>query len=235
MVDVRLFFGGPRREQHAQLLEKCKEHISLSRALLHGPSCQKTSLLFQYAYNEAQQNHKVVYFGKRQKLDAQPPVFSEGLVTDNQVLHRINIKYIEDHRSLKSYLAHVHLLPASDIPHLLLVDDLSCLILPGRERHDRTSSVAGTLAFLQDAADFLSTALQSVHPGAQCKVIVADQPVQEQLLSIYQRWLPLVLSVKGTNPYELNCPWGSLHYSSLGDSIRLEDVHYSAPRSVWET
>ncbi|KAG2706443.1 hypothetical protein I3843_05G092900 [Carya illinoinensis] len=66
--------------------------------LLSGPpSCGKTSLLFQFAFNSAAgSNHEVVFICNRRKLESKPPYFSPGIDPSSDTFQRIQMKSCQE-------------------------------------------------------------------------------------------------------------------------------------------
>ncbi|XP_059447904.1 uncharacterized protein LOC132179244 isoform X5 [Corylus avellana] len=67
-------------------------------ALLSGPpSCGKTSLLFQFAFNSASQcNRHVVFICNRRKLESKPPYLSQGIDPSSDTFQRIQMKSCQE-------------------------------------------------------------------------------------------------------------------------------------------
>ncbi|KAG2706441.1 hypothetical protein I3760_05G104000 [Carya illinoinensis] len=91
--------------------------------LLSGPpSCGKTSLLFQFAFNSAAgSNHEVVFICNRRKLESKPPYFSPGIDPSSDTFQRIQMKYVDEDEGIKNYFAAFHL--HDTFPAAVVIDD----------------------------------------------------------------------------------------------------------------
>lgn len=103
--------------------------MSMNNAVLLGPlhSC-KSTLLFQYAIHYAEMGHRVIFICSKQLMMSSPPLLDEQSV-DADLLKRISMKYVENDKLLRLYLAHLHLqinmdTALSEIPRLIIVDSL---------------------------------------------------------------------------------------------------------------
>ncbi|XP_074267649.1 uncharacterized protein LOC141591138 [Silene latifolia] len=96
------------------------------------PSCGKTSLLFQYAFNILTRhfNGYIVFLCDYRRFQSHPPFLSHGLdPTSSHIFHRIQIKYIDkcDDEALKKYFAAFHLL--NPCPLAVIIDDFGDFFL----------------------------------------------------------------------------------------------------------
>lgn len=182
-------------------IQKSNIKLPQSLALLLGPkSTIITSLLYQYAYNEASKNKKVVYIGNRSKIQSSLQIFGEGMSYDNKVLNSIDMIYYESGAVLRSYFAHLHLLTA--FPNLIIIDDLPEIV--GKDKIELFKS----LAFIRDAADYISTLKNPDSDGPfdfnilLSSVIDLEAPTRK--IEIYQQWISLFFILQGQhNPFRL--------------------------------
>jgi len=195
-IELCRFFGSPL---DAQLLAvRDKVQYDTNYALLAGPpqSC-KTSLLFQYACSYAQESREVIFICSKKKIQHTLPMFLSGVQPSSSVLQRIKMKYIDDDKTLRSYMAKIHLLTQQ--PELIIVDDLSTFF-SAYHGNDRPGLMAKTLAFLKEATDYSSTVLQRTQPHSRCCLLISeltgiDCVPRPQIL--LQRWLPLLITIQG--------------------------------------
>ncbi|XP_050276089.1 uncharacterized protein LOC126718073 isoform X4 [Quercus robur] len=91
--------------------------------LLSGPpSCGKSSLLFQFAFNSALDgNRNVVFICNRRKLESNPPFLSQGINPSSDTFQSIQMKYVDDDEGIKNYFAAFHL--HDTFPAAVVVDD----------------------------------------------------------------------------------------------------------------
>ncbi|RVW29194.1 hypothetical protein CK203_083931 [Vitis vinifera] len=94
--------------------------------LLSGPpSCGKTSLLFQFAFNAAVEGHSgnrdVVFICTRRRLESKPPCLSQGVDPSSDMFQHVQMKYVEDDEAIKKYFAAFHL--HHKFPVAVIIDD----------------------------------------------------------------------------------------------------------------
>ncbi|XP_077210209.1 tRNA dimethylallyltransferase [Tasmannia lanceolata] len=171
--------------------------------LLSGPpSCGKTSLLFQFAFNSAVLNNSgnVVFICNKRRLETKPPFLSQGIDPASEVFQRIQMKYLEDDEGIKKYFAAFHL--HKTFPIAVVVDDFgeyfndrNCQERYGNAR-GRDIAMVRTLALFRDAVTHANERLKS---GGACKLLLSDTHLGDspRLLFIYKRWIPCIFTVKG--------------------------------------
>ncbi|PIA26105.1 hypothetical protein AQUCO_10000041v1 [Aquilegia coerulea] len=177
--------------------------------LLAGPpSCGKTSLLFQFAFNTAldntNNNNKVVFICNRSKLENKPPYFSKSIDPSSDVFQRIEMKYVEDDQGIKKYFAAFHLLKT--FPAAVIVDDFgdffddsNCQAKYNNQR-GRDLAIVRTLALCRNAITHANERMESRPP---CKLLLSDTQHGDtpRLLFIYKRWVHSIFTIKGTQSF----------------------------------
>ncbi|XP_057530601.1 uncharacterized protein LOC130809020 isoform X2 [Amaranthus tricolor] len=139
--------------------------------LLSGPpSCGKTSLLFQFAFNVVVQSESqgyVVFICNRRRFQTKPPFLSQGIDDSSPIFERIQIKYLDDYddEGLKKYFSAFHLL--NPFPLAVIIDDFGDFFLD--------SKTASCQLLLSDT-----------HHG--------DSP---RLLFLYKRWVSSIFTIQG--------------------------------------
>ncbi|XP_059447903.1 uncharacterized protein LOC132179244 isoform X4 [Corylus avellana] len=150
-------------------------------ALLSGPpSCGKTSLLFQFAFNSASQcNRHVVFICNRRKLESKPPYLSQvllssvfshtitnkGIDPSSDTFQRIQMKYVDDEEGIKNYFAAFHL--HDTFPAAVVVDDFGDLFVERscQEKYNnprgRDLAMVRTLALCHNAVNHAKRGLAS--------------------------------------------------------------------------
>ncbi|KAL3731122.1 hypothetical protein ACJRO7_028059 [Eucalyptus globulus] len=198
--------------------------------LLSGPpSCGKTSLLFQFAYNRALPSdsddvHAVVFICNRRRLEAKPPYLSQGIDPSSDVFGRIQMKYVEDDEAVKKYFAAFHL--HESFPAAVIVDDFGELF-DERNCQEKYANPRGRdLAMVRTLA-LCHNAVMHARKQSHCEILLADTHHGDspRLLYIYKRWISSIFTVKGDG-----CGSFLLSSSSKtgnGDSIRRESAKYS--------
>jgi len=166
----------------------------LDIALICGPSRSgKTSMLFQYAYSYAQEGRNVVFICSKKKIQNALPLPTPASTFSQTVLDKIHMKYIEDDKTLRNYMASIHLFP--ETPELIVIDDLSSFFGAAVQ----AVSLAKTLAFLKEAGKYCTSNLT---PSKSCMMLISDGlsgdnvPRQQNIL---QKWIPLILVITAGN------------------------------------
>ncbi|XP_065853351.1 uncharacterized protein [Euphorbia lathyris] len=143
--------------------------------LLSGPpSCGKTSLLFQFAFNStiSDLNHSsagndptVVFICNRRRLESKPPFLSQGIDSSSDSFQRIQMKYVDDDDGIKKYFSAFHLF--DKFPVAVVIDDFG---------------------------DFFNDSEKS-----PCKLLISDTHYGDspRLLFIYKRWVSSIFTIKG--------------------------------------
>lgn len=198
--------------------------------LLSGPpSCGKTSLLFQFAYNRALRSDSddvpaVVFICNRRRLEAKSPYLSQGIDPSSGVFGRIQMKYVEDDEAVKKYFAAFHL--HESFPAAVIVDDFGELF-DERNCQEKYANPRGRdLAMVRTLA-LCHNAVMHARKQSHCEILLADTHHGDspRLLYIYKRWISSIFTVKGDG-----CGSFLLSSSSKtgnGDSIRRESAKYS--------
>ncbi|XP_010245976.1 PREDICTED: uncharacterized protein LOC104589374 [Nelumbo nucifera] len=189
-----------------QQIEKEKECSNSQMMLLSGPpSCGKTSLLFQFAFNSAYSSsaHRhVVFICNRRRLESKPPYLSQGIDASSDVFNRIRMKYVEDYEGINKYLAGFHLHQLGTYPTAVVIDDFgdffddkNCKERLGNPR-GRDLAMVRTLALCRDA---IAHANESSASGEPCRLLLSDTHHGDtpRLLFIYKRWIPSIFTVEG--------------------------------------
>ncbi|XP_015895906.1 uncharacterized protein LOC107429689 isoform X2 [Ziziphus jujuba] len=221
---VRFFAGTGMRQIEDQSLS------NNPIVLLSGPpSCGKTSLLFQFAFNATLEethysNRKVVFICNRQRLETNPPFLSQGIDTSSDTFHRIEMKYVDDDEGIKKYFAAFHL--HDTFPAAVVIDDFgnffddrSCQERYGNPR-GRDLAMVRTLALCHNA-------IVHANETSPCKLLLSDTHHGDtpRLLFIYKRWVPTIFTIRGDGS-------GSFYLKSNGnlgseDSGRRRIAKYS--------
>ncbi|KAJ4977150.1 hypothetical protein NE237_002256 [Protea cynaroides] len=176
--------------------------------LLSGPpSCGKTSLLFQYAFNCALESSHgdrcVVFICNQRRLESKPPYLSQGIDPSSKVFQRIQMKYVDNDEGIKKYFAAFHL--HKTFPLAILVDDFGDLF-DERSCKERLNNPRGrdllmvrTLALCYDAVMHANERLPS---GNACNLLFSDTHHGDtpRSLFIYKRWISSIYTIKGDRP-----------------------------------
>ncbi|GBG64284.1 hypothetical protein CBR_g41204 [Chara braunii] len=212
-------------------------YFNSRRALLVGPPRSgKTSLLFQFCYNCARESGSrshVVFICQKKRIENGPPLLSRGVDPSSEVFNRVHMRYLVDDKELRKYLACLHLLPNSQLPTALVIDNFSAFFDQSshvgggvRSAHGRAQdmAIARTLALLCDAVDFVRQNDQPI-----CKLLVSDTSGADGPRSLYlfQRWFPLIFHIKALEP-------GKFSLSVFRDSLGPGGFHVSARYSLLE-
>ncbi|PNT67505.1 uncharacterized protein LOC100842867 isoform X1 [Brachypodium distachyon] len=170
--------------------------------LLSGPPCcGKTSLLFQFAINRAAESGRdVVFISSRGRLESNPPFLSQDVKPSMDVLHRIQIKYVEDDEGIRKYFAAFHLL--DNFPAAVIVDDFAGFFLERicQQRYGNTRArdlaMVRTLALCQNAIAHANTKLGTL---GSCNLLLSDvhQGDNPRSLFIYKRWISSIYTIQG--------------------------------------
>lgn len=166
-----------------------------SGCLLCGPrGSGKTALLLQYAITRARRGGTVLCFLSRGSsksfISTAHPLFTTH---DINALERVKLKYVDNVDDLLHFASCCHLGPV-DLTGVsaILVDGLSDMV-PDTSPVT-TTELAQTLAYLTNTAH----QAQPNASEAPCTLVVTDTSSTDGLrnLSMYRRWLPLVLSIQ---------------------------------------
>ncbi|XP_050373460.1 uncharacterized protein LOC126791100 [Argentina anserina] len=170
---------------------------SNSIMLLSGPPCGKTSLLFQFAFNEAHnRNGPVIFICSRRRLEANPPYLSQGVDSSCETFQRVTMKYVDDDEGIKKFFAAFHLY--DEFPVSVVIDDFgdffeerSCQQRYGNPR-GRDLAMVRTLALCQNA-------MVHANETRPCKLLLSDTHHGEspRFLFIYKRWVSTIFTVQG--------------------------------------
>ncbi|XP_031400070.1 uncharacterized protein LOC116210341 isoform X3 [Punica granatum] len=193
MVD-RFFFCAQQVDSYSK--------DSPSITLLSGPpSCGKTSLLFQFAYNcalnSASSNRPVVFICNRRCLETKPPCLSQGIEPSSDVFRHIQMKYVDSGEGLKKYFAAFHL--HDTLPAAVVIDDFgdlfderSCQEKYANPR-GRDLAMVRTLALCHNAVLHAKRSIEG-----NCEVLLADTHHGDspRLLYVYKRWVTSIFTIK---------------------------------------
>ena len=95
--------------------------------LLFGPKGSgKTTLLFQHAlaFVKRDPDARVLFVCRRDAVEASPPLLPQS-VADLDAARRISMKYLSTDLELCKLMSVMHILPAGELPNLIVIDDLS--------------------------------------------------------------------------------------------------------------
>ncbi|PKI71421.1 uncharacterized protein LOC116210341 isoform X2 [Punica granatum] len=175
MVD-RFFFCAQQVDSYSK--------DSPSITLLSGPpSCGKTSLLFQFAYNCALNS-----------ASSNRP----GIEPSSDVFRHIQMKYVDSGEGLKKYFAAFHL--HDTLPAAVVIDDFgdlfderSCQEKYANPR-GRDLAMVRTLALCHNAVLHAKRSIEG-----NCEVLLADTHHGDspRLLYVYKRWVTSIFTIKG--------------------------------------
>ncbi|XP_031286141.1 uncharacterized protein LOC116144859 [Pistacia vera] len=183
-------------------LSKSSQTISKSDPfmLLSGPpSCGKTSLLFQFAFNSALQstgNGKVMFLCNRRRLETKPPFLSQGIDPSSHVFKRIQIKYLDDDEGIKKYFAAFHL--HDTFPAAVVVDDFGDFF-DERTCQERYANPRGRDLAMVRILALCHNAITNANEKGPCKLLLSDKHHGNtpRLLFIYKRWISSIFTIKG--------------------------------------
>ncbi|KAM1498683.1 hypothetical protein TB2_021139 [Malus domestica] len=193
---VRRFFSV--RQMDLQQNHQCHPILLLSGP----PSCGKTSLLFQFAFNSAMEvahqctNGQVTFICNRRRLEVKPPYLSQGVDSSSEAFRRIRMKYVDDEEGIKKYFAAFHL--HETFPATVVIDDFgdffdtrSCQERYGNPR-GRDLAIVRTLALCHNA-------MIHANETRPCKLVLSDTHHGDspRLLFIYKRWVSTIFTIRG--------------------------------------
>ena len=95
--------------------------------LLFGPKGSgKTTLLFQHAlaFVKRDPDARVLFVCRRDAVEASPPLLPQS-VANLDAARRISMKYLSSDLELCKLMSVMHILPAGELPNLIVIDDLS--------------------------------------------------------------------------------------------------------------
>ncbi|XP_050119634.1 uncharacterized protein LOC126596955 isoform X2 [Malus sylvestris] len=180
-----------------------QNHHSHPILLLSGPpSCGKTSLLFQFAFNSAMEaardckNGQVVFICNRRRLEAKPPYLSQGVDSSSEAFQRIQMKYVDDEEGIKKYFAAFHL--HDTFPVAVVIDDFGAFF-DERSCQERYGNPRGRdLAMVRTLA-LCHNAMIHANETRPCKLVLSDthRGDSPRLLFIYKRWVSTIFTIQG--------------------------------------
>lgn len=172
--------------------------------LLSGPpSCGKTSLLFQFAYNSATEEETqkivsgdVVFICSRRRLETNPPFLSQDVDASSDFFKRIQMKYVEDDEGIKKYFAAFHLHPT--FPSTIVIDDFGDFFDERNCKERYGNSRGRELAMVRMLA-LCHNAILHANKTRPCKLLLSDTHHGDspRLLFIYKRWVSTIFTIKG--------------------------------------
>ncbi|XP_059447899.1 uncharacterized protein LOC132179244 isoform X1 [Corylus avellana] len=210
-------------------------------ALLSGPpSCGKTSLLFQFAFNSASQcNRHVVFICNRRKLESKPPYLSQvllssvfshtitnkGIDPSSDTFQRIQMKYVDDEEGIKNYFAAFHL--HDTFPAAVVVDDFGDLFVERSCQEKYNNPRGRDLAMVRTLA-LCHNAVNHANKTGPCKLLLSDTHHGDspRLLFIYKRWVPAIFTIRGDGSGSFFL-MKSNSSSGSGSSVRTRTANYS--------
>ncbi|KAK4370958.1 hypothetical protein RND71_010433 [Anisodus tanguticus] len=166
--------------------------------LLSGPpSSGKTSLVFQFAINSATASDgNVVFICNRRKLESKPPYLAQGIDPSSDVIHRIQMKYIEGEEGIKKYFAAFHM--HDPAPVSVIIDDFADFFDQGNCQERYNNSRGRDLAMVRVLALCLNAIMYANEKGP-CQLLLSDTHNGDspRLLYIYKRWVSSIYTIKG--------------------------------------
>lgn len=194
--------------------------------LLSGPpSCGKTSLLFQFAFNSAMEeahnsNGTVIFICSRRRLEAKPPYLSQGVDSSSETFHRIQMKYLDDDEGIKKFFAAFHLY--DKFPVSVVIDDFGdffeeryflffmdrlcgfvfvcdLFLSDSRSCQQRYGNPRGRdLAMVRTLA-LCHNAMIHANETRPCKLLLSDTHHGDspRLLFIFKRWVSTIFTIQG--------------------------------------
>mmetsp|Transcript_14973 Transcript_14973/g.37355 ORF Transcript_14973/g.37355 Transcript_14973/m.37355 type:complete len:268 (-) Transcript_14973:2605-3408(-) len=176
----------------------------------------------------------VVVLTMRTHMEARPPALAPGMDHTHPWFKSIKIRYLASYVELKQYAGCMHLLPAA--PAAVVVDGLLSFFRPDMDKKSKERELAKTLAMLADGVGSARVA-----SGCACPLLVTDEapaaeaePTSKHFMYVLQRWLPLVLEVKGSAKTGLTlsasptCP----AFASMQPQLQMAQVHFSMLASL---
>ncbi|KAJ4720324.1 tRNA dimethylallyltransferase [Melia azedarach] len=215
---VESFFLGRRMDIH-------HNHSDPILLLSGPPSCGKTSLLFQFAYNCAlESNCNVVFICNRRRLEIKPPFLSQGIDPSSHVFQRIQMKYVEDDEGIKNYFAAFHL--HDTFPAAVIVDDFGDLFEERRCQERYANPRGRDLAMVRILA-LCYNAIVHANEKGPCKLLLSDthHGNSPRLLFLYKRWISSIFTVRGDGSGSFLLK--NNNYSESYDSGRTRTAKYS--------
>lgn len=196
---------------------KCSDPLLL---LSGPPSSGKTSLVFQFAINAATgSDGNVVFICNRRKLESKPPYLAQGIDPSPQVIHRIQMKYIDNEEGIKKYFAAFHM--HDPAPVSVIIDDFADFFDEGncQERYNNTRG--RDLAMVRVLALCRNAILYANEKGP-CQLLLSDTHNGDspRLLYLYKRWVSSIYTIKGDGS-------GSYLIRSSNKSARTKLAKYS--------
>lgn len=170
--------------------------------LLSGPpSCGKTSLLFQFAFNSVIEGNSsnrggVVFICNKRRLENKPPFLSQGIDPSSDIFQHIQMKYIDDDEGIKKFFAAFHL--HDTFPLTVIIDDFGDFF-DERKCQERYGNPRGRdLAMVRTLALCQSAIIHANNTGP-CKLLLCDTHHGDspRLLYIYKRWIASIFTIKG--------------------------------------
>ncbi|KAK9813446.1 hypothetical protein WJX73_009466 [Symbiochloris irregularis] len=194
-------------------------------ALLAGPKqCCKTTMLFHFAWHQARQGRKVLFFCNRNKMEELAATLTYA--KRDAALERVQMRYLETSQELQTYASCMHL--SESRPDCIIADDISSFLSGRMDRRAWDAELVKTLAFLHDAQMFAHTDATS-SDQQRCLLLISDTVSQDNPHSIFifRRWLPLLLDITaGQNGFVLRTNAAVAERHSLPASCSSR-MHYS--------
>ncbi|XP_057530600.1 uncharacterized protein LOC130809020 isoform X1 [Amaranthus tricolor] len=170
--------------------------------LLSGPpSCGKTSLLFQFAFNVVVQSESqgyVVFICNRRRFQTKPPFLSQGIDDSSPIFERIQIKYLDDYddEGLKKYFSAFHLL--NPFPLAVIIDDFGDFFLDSKCQQRYNNPRGRDLAMVRVLA-LSHSAIFHANKTASCQLLLSDTHHGDspRLLFLYKRWVSSIFTIQG--------------------------------------
>ncbi|CAK7336055.1 unnamed protein product [Dovyalis caffra] len=194
---TRLDFDFTHHTSRSQSQSQSQSHPFM---LLSGPpSCGKTSLLFQFAFNaalEAEDDRQVVFICNRSRIEIAPPFLSQGILPSSDTFKRIQMKYVEDDEGIKKYFAAFHL--HDTFPIAVVIDDFGDFFDERKCQESYGNPRGRDLAMVRILA-LCHNAVMSANDKGNCKLLISDTHHGDspRLLFLYKRWVPSIFTIKG--------------------------------------
>ncbi|XP_022959972.1 uncharacterized protein LOC111460863 isoform X2 [Cucurbita moschata] len=174
-----------------QIQTQCDSSHSIM--LVSGPpSCGKTSLLFQFAFNLGLEGN-VTFICNRRKLENKPPYLSQGVDPASETFQRIQMKYLEDDEGINKYFSAFHL--HRTLPVAVVIDDFGDFFEERRCQEKYANPRGRDLAMVRTLA-LCHNAMSLAKP---CQLVLSDTHHGEspRLIFIYKRWVPTIFTIRG--------------------------------------